>query len=49
MKKKKVSKAIGKKILKKGQTVVTIPDYHAPSILNDENRFFMNKMRKSSK
>lgn len=47
-KKKKKSKGLGKKvtskkILKKSQATVSIPEFKAPSILGDPNRFFQEK------
>lgn len=38
-----------KQVLKKNQMTVSIPDYKAPSILNDENRFFKGEMDREKK
>jgi hypothetical protein len=44
--KKKVS---SKGVLKKEQTQVTIPNYKAPSVLGDENRFFKGTMEETKR
>jgi len=58
LKKKKESKTIlkglktkfqDKSILKKEQTQVTIPNYKAPSVLGDENRFFKGTMEETKR
>jgi hypothetical protein len=36
-----------KSILKKSQASVTIPDYKAPSVLGDTNRFFKGEMEET--
>lgn len=38
-----------KSILKKSKKSVTIPDYKAPSVLGDENRFFKGTMEQTKK
>ena len=58
LKKKKESKTIlkglkkkvqSKSILKKEQTQVTIPNYKAPSVWGDENRFFKGAMEETKR
>lgn len=41
-------KVKSKKILKGKRMSVTIPDYKAPSILKDKNRFFKEAMKEDS-
>jgi len=44
--KKELKKPIKvKAILKKSRATLTIPDYKAPSILGDENRFFRGQIK----
>jgi len=38
-----------KRLLRKDQTQVTIPEYRAESVLNDENRFFNTEMEGAKK
>lgn len=48
--KKALSKPIkSKKILKHSTMTATIQDYKAPSILDDENRFFKGQMEDAKK
>lgn len=44
---KKLSKP--KQILKKERASLTIPDYKAPSVLGDPNRFFKSEMEETKK
>ena len=47
---KKLEKEIkSKRILKKEQVSVNIPDYNAPSVLEDENRFFTGEFNREKK
>lgn len=48
---KSLSKKVtpSKRILKKGQMTVKIPEYKAPSILGDPNRFFKNEWEETKK
>jgi C4-type Zn-finger protein len=53
-KEKKVSKFLkkqlsAKRIIKPSQVTVRIPDYKAPSVLGDENRFFKGQLNKEKK
>jgi hypothetical protein len=48
-KEKKETKLIVRKLLKNTQATVTIPEYKAPSILNDPNRFFNKEMEETKK
>ena len=43
------SKMTSKRILRPNKMEVRIPDYHAPSILNDPNRFFSSEMEETKK
>jgi hypothetical protein len=43
------SKLISKALLKKSNITVSIPEYKAPSILGDENRFFKGEMAREKK
>jgi len=38
-----------KRILKKGQMTVKIPEFKAPSILGDQNRFFKDEFEKEKR
>ena len=42
-------KMILKRILKKGQMTVKIPEFKAPSILGDQNRFFKDEFEKEKR
>jgi len=42
-------KAVSRKVLKKKVMVVNVPDYKAPSILGDENRFFRGEFNKEKR
>lgn len=42
-------KVVSKQVLKKNSMVVNVPDFKAPSILGDENRFFKGEMNKEKR
>ena len=42
-------KVTSRSVLKKNSMVINIPDYKAPSILGDENRFFKGEMEKTKR
>jgi hypothetical protein len=42
-------RVISRGVLKKNSMTVTIPDFKAPSILGDENRFFKGEMNKEKR
>lgn len=48
-KERKKERAISKSILKISKATLTLPNYKAPSILNDPNRFFKNEMEETKK
>jgi len=43
------SKVVSRRIFKNEQTVVNIPDYKAPSVLGDPNRFFNKEMEETKR
>lgn len=43
------AKVVSKSVLKKNTMVVNIPDYKAPSVLNDPNRFFTGEFNKEKR
>lgn len=42
-------RVISRPVLKKSNIVVNIPDYKAPSVLGDENRFFKGELNKEKR
>lgn len=42
-------KVKSRRVLKKGKMITKIPDYKAPSILKDPNRFFKKEMEETKK
>jgi hypothetical protein len=42
-------KVVAKSILKKSQATVRIPDYKAPSVLGDPNRFFKKEFEETKR
>ena len=42
-------RVISRQVLKKNSMVVNVPDFVAPSILGDENRFFKGEMNKEKR
>jgi len=42
-------KIVSKRILKKGQMVVKIPEFKAPSVLGEPNRFFKDEFEKEKR
>ena len=42
-------RVISRGVLKKNSMVVNVPDFVAPSILGDENRFFRGEMNKEKR
>lgn len=43
------NKAVNKAVLKKNKMSVYIPEYKAPSVLGDENRFFTGEFNKEKR
>jgi len=42
-------RVISRQVLKKNSMVVNVPDFKAPSILGDENRFFRGELNKEKR
>lgn len=42
-------RVISRSVMKKGQMTVQVPEYKAPSVLNDENRFFKGELNKEKR